>query len=135
LDEIDEKIRPLVEAMNNTGWIKTVSSCEGHPGYEYHDTAYVACFVKGSMLKKLSKILNVVSQDIEENNLLLDVDVTWVYCDEVYGSQEEAPRGYISLDMKFACFDKEFFDEGYYYDELPRLFDLITNLLLTEKEG
>ena len=29
-DEIDPKIKPLIEAMNATGAIKTVASCQGH---------------------------------------------------------------------------------------------------------
>jgi hypothetical protein len=37
--EIDEKIKPIVEAMNATGVIKTIASCQGHangmPPYVY----------------------------------------------------------------------------------------------------
>lgn len=30
MDTIEPKIRPLVEALNNTGLVRTFSSCEGH---------------------------------------------------------------------------------------------------------
>src|SRR6266542_3626138 len=30
-DALDPPIRPLVRALNNTGWVRTVFSCAGHP--------------------------------------------------------------------------------------------------------
>lgn len=42
-NEIDAGIRPLVEAMNATGCMKTISSCEGHPRKYYPPYVQFEC--------------------------------------------------------------------------------------------
>lgn len=39
--EIDEKVKPLVDAMNETGVITTVASCQGHFGGLFRRPPYV----------------------------------------------------------------------------------------------
>ncbi|CCH51951.1 hypothetical protein BN8_00910 [Fibrisoma limi BUZ 3] len=39
LDDLEPRIRPLVEALNQTGLLRTFSSCEGH--YEPHEQTLV----------------------------------------------------------------------------------------------
>jgi hypothetical protein len=38
---LDPGIAPLVRAMNATGWLTTLESCEGHPGRGDNDAPYV----------------------------------------------------------------------------------------------
>lgn len=61
--EIDEKIRPLVDAMNGTGVIQTVASCQGH---DYLLFGYSAPYV---YFKAPIRVAELIEQQLREANL------------------------------------------------------------------
>ncbi|MDT7518611.1 hypothetical protein RAE19_07810 [Rhodoferax sp. TBRC 17660] len=64
-DEIDPGIKPLVDAMNATGVIKTIASCQGHASYGmppyvyFNSTVEVAGLIERQLRK--SKIDSAIS--------------------------------------------------------------------------
>lgn len=96
--EIDKGILPLINAMNNTGWIKTASCCEGYPGCESHEWPYIAFFCKASKLSELCKTLNQLEVDDKEGFTYFDLSV--VHNDYIANNQSEAKRGWIALDLQ-----------------------------------
>lgn len=86
--KIDKDMRPLIEAMNATGWIETVSCCQGHPRSEYHQTPYVAFYCKSSKIKLLCRMLNQVERIMENTmNEYIWFDLSIVHNEEVNGCQ------------------------------------------------
>lgn len=116
-EEIDIGILPLIDAMNSTGWIKTVSCCEGHPGSKYNETPYVAFFCKSSKLSELAKIMNQITREAD----VFFNDLSWVFHDEVYGNQYDAPKGWISLDLQLTNCGETPTEEA-----KKRIFDIAT---------
>jgi hypothetical protein len=95
-DKLDKLILPLVEAMNATGWIETVSSCQGHPKSEHHQKPYIAFYCKSSMIKRLCRMLNQVETRMDE---WIWLDLFIVHSDNVNGCQEDAKRGWLALHL------------------------------------
>lgn len=97
--EIDKNILPLIKAMNGTGWIRTVSSCEGHLGAERFQRPYIAFYCKASKMKTLCRILNATSDafDDDDDSVWLELEIVWN--GEIHGCQEETPRGWIALNL------------------------------------
>jgi hypothetical protein len=106
---MDKGILSLVNSMNRTGWITTVSSCEGHGEFfPYHP--YVAFFAKATMISKLAKILNQCAIRIEECQEYLGVELVCilVYDEEVANCQTDAPDGWVAFNLAVRPYD-----EGY----------------------
>ena len=95
--EIDKGILPLIKTMNGAGWIETISCCEGHPGAEHFQQPYIAFYCKASKIKTLCSILNATSGAV---NSAAFFDLSIVFSNEVNGCQEDAPRGWIALDLQ-----------------------------------
>lgn len=96
-DRIDKGIRPLVDAMNATGWIETVSSCQGHPRDAANETPYVAFYGKASRVPELCEILNRADRAAPEGSAWLNLSI--VHGDDINGCQRDARRGWIALDL------------------------------------
>ena len=66
---VDERIRPLVEAMNGTGLIRTIASCQGHAGL--HMPPYVYFEAPVAVAASLEKALRegVIQEDSKLNRL------------------------------------------------------------------
>lgn len=95
--EIDKGILPLIKTMNGADWIETVSCCEGHPGAEHFQQPYIAFYCKASKIKTLCSILNAASEALDRAAWF---DLSIVFSNEVNGSQDDAPRGWIALDLQ-----------------------------------
>ncbi|MBU4501114.1 MAG: hypothetical protein KKA79_00865 [Nanoarchaeota archaeon] len=106
---IDEQIKPLIDIMNNSGWIKTFSSCEGHHGDEVFDEVYVGFYCKANKIKLLCKILNTIEKKLGKiptmMKLFLQFSKEWPY-----GNQVEAPEGYLALELCFWKGDNRQYD-------------------------
>ena len=50
---IDSGIRTLVRAINATGWMETISSCEGHPERDGAYSAHVELLIRTPQLEGL----------------------------------------------------------------------------------
>lgn len=100
---IDVQIEPLIKAMNSTGWMRTVSCCQGHPDSEHFDAAYVSFFCKATKVTRLCSILNTVEPECFTVFDYLSV----VYSEEIYSSQSDADPGWISLFLRFASTDED----------------------------
>ena len=55
---VDPGIKDLIDAMNGTGVIKTVSCCEGHEGHKYFPKPYIAFYIDSAQIVNLAKALN-----------------------------------------------------------------------------
>ena len=102
-DKIDHNIKTLVEAMNRTGYIETVSSCEGHYKDEIYDIPYIKFFCKASCIDDLSVILNKVYKKFDKGYLMLHV----IFDEEIGVCQLHAPKGYLCLQINFCLHDPE----------------------------
>ncbi len=63
--EIDEKIKSLVDAMNSTGAITTIASCQGHFGGIYRRPPYV-------YFKAPVEVAELIEQQLRESDLFDD---------------------------------------------------------------
>ena len=95
--EIDEKIKPLVEAMNKTGWITTIASCEGHLENQLKSEPYVAFLCKGEKGGDLCKVLKNTQKNLRKNRLPFDI-----VCDVFYQHIEFVQKnGWVPLGITF----------------------------------
>ncbi len=90
---IDPGIKPLVDAMNNSGWVITVSSCEGHDGSD----PYVAFYCRADKINLLCNIMDDVEHELFP---LVVFNCCLVHDSEVHGSQRDAPAGWVALHMQ-----------------------------------
>ena len=95
--EIDEKILPLIKAMNALPWIQTNSSCFGHENHEVHDQFYVQFFCDNSKIEELSQVLNTVDNICLEGRIPISISCQLNFNSEVAGSQADAPEGSIAF--------------------------------------
>jgi hypothetical protein len=91
--EIDPGIKGLIDAMNQTGYIQTFVSCEGH---KKDDNPYVGFACRTSQIKKLCKILNKVMKSLD---IFLELNI--ILPETVLNCQDDMPKGYLSLDLTF----------------------------------
>jgi len=98
IKKIDAGILPLINAMNSTGWMETISCCEGYPGAKFFHNPYIAFFCKTEKIDTLSKILNKAINSFKQYETpYLDLGIA--FYDDVNGCQADAPKGYISLSL------------------------------------
>ena len=113
---VDPGIKDLIDAMNGTGVIKTVSCCEGHEGHKYFPKPYIAFYIDSAQIVNLAKALNATVEYFENiySGSGIYFDASWVCDNQTHGSQDCSPKGYISLsiaiytplDIKEIVFDK-----------------------------
>lgn len=102
-ENLDLNIRPIVEAMNKTGYIETIASCEGHKGDDIYDSPYIKFFCKAGCIDALATILNNVYGKFDKGYLMLHV----IFDAEIAVCQRDAPRGYLCLQINFCLYDPE----------------------------
>ncbi len=102
-NKIDQNIKPILDAMNKTGYIETIASCEGHNGDEIYNIPYVKFFCRASSIDALSVILNKVYRKFDKGYLMLHV----IFDEEIAVCQLDAPRGYLCLQINFCLYDPE----------------------------
>ena len=100
IDEVDHNIKPIIEAMNKTGYIETISSCEGHNEDEIYDIPYVKFFCKANCINALSIILNKVYRKFDKGYLMLHI----IFDEEIAVCQLDAPTGYLCLQINFCLY-------------------------------
>lgn len=107
--DIDEQILPLVEAMNDLGWIQTLSSCQGHKDSEDFRHPYVAFFVDARHVSDLAKILDRAGSklDTEADCEPVFLEVQFAYSTDLAGCQEDAPKGWIAFNLKIEPMRRE----------------------------
>ena len=108
---IDDNILPLVQAMNETGWIRTVSSCQGHDdkGKEF-ESPHVAFFVKSDCINELAKVLDRAEKEtIDEVDAFIRCKL--VFSEEIANSQADAPDGWIAFCLDFEPLFERFTEE------------------------
>lgn len=103
LEELDHNIKPVVEAMNTTGYIETVASCEGHQDHEIYDIPYIKFFCKADRINDLALILNNVYKKFDKGYLMLHV----IFDEEIAVCQRDAPWGYLCLQINICLYDQE----------------------------
>lgn len=99
--KIDHKIMPIVKAMNKTGYMETVSSCEGHLNDEIYDLPYIRFFCKAGEVDTLAAVLNRVYKEFEQGYIMLHV----IFDEEAGVCQRDAPGGYLCLQLNFCLYD------------------------------
>lgn len=92
--DIDEGIKALIDSMNSTGWIKTISSCEGHNG----EIPYVAFYCRANRINFLTRVLDTVEHDFFP---MVMFECCLVHESEICGCQGDAPAGWMALHLKF----------------------------------
>lgn len=97
---IDRDIRPLVETMNNTGWITTVSSCAGHNGCK----PYVAMYCRMDKVNFLTRVLDIIEHDFFP---LVMFECCLIHESEIQGYQGDAPEGWLALHLRFNLLSKD----------------------------
>lgn len=95
--DVDRDVYPLLVAMNRSGWIKTVSSCQGHPGSKYFSNPYIAFHCRSGKVSRLCKILNQAERKSPDDFIWFDLSI--VHSDDVNGCQMDADRGWLALDL------------------------------------
>lgn len=101
--KIDHNIGPVVDAMNETGYIETIASCEGHIDHEIYNSPYVKFFCSTSGINALSGILNKVYRKFDEGYLILHI----IFDEEINVCQHDAPKGYLCLQINFCLYAPE----------------------------
>lgn len=103
LERVDHNIKSLVEAMNKTGYIETIASCEGHNDHEIYDIPYIKFFCRAGSINALSFVLNKVYRRFDKGYLMLHI----IFDEEVAVCQHHAPTGYLCLQINFCLYDPE----------------------------
>lgn len=99
---VDPMLRELVNVLNETGYIKTVSCCQGHGDEkDIFQDPYIALYCKASKLKKFCHVLSIVDEILEDNDIPIQFCPTLVFAESVQGCQEDAPSGWVAIDLKF----------------------------------
>lgn len=96
--KIDEEILPLIEAMNNTGFIETFSSCEGHPDSEHSKRPYVAFFCKSDNIPSICNILNDIEGGAEDYAVAFDLGI--IHEPLLIESQLDTEKGLLALHLR-----------------------------------
>jgi hypothetical protein len=97
---IDPGIKNLIAAMNKTGYLQTICSCEGHQDRE--EEPYVSFVCRATDINQLCKVLNEAEQKAaEDQGLVLTFNLSIVYDKDIINCQESIPEGYLSLDLQF----------------------------------
>ena len=101
-DDIDKKILRLVRAMNKTGWLETLFSCEGHPGDDFRKNPYVRFYCPFERIDFLSEIFSDIAFRAGEEEMELNLALVLAHDRRkfVY-SQFAAPKGFLSLEADF----------------------------------
>ena len=105
-DDIDKKILRLVRAMNKTGWIETLFSCEGHPDDDYRTTPYIMFYCKVERIDFVSEIFSDIAFKAGKEKIDINLVLMLVHDRRkfVY-SQFAAPPGFLSLIGDFKLED------------------------------
>lgn len=113
--KIDAGIRPLVDAMNATGWIETVSSCQGHSKGEFR-LPFVSFYCRQDKIRELSEILDTASEMLKEESAPFSVECNLVFETDIGNNTVNAVDGWVvfeitvkEYDYKMDEEDKEFF--------------------------
>jgi hypothetical protein len=96
---IDPGIKGLITAMNGTGYLQTICSCEGHQ--ERDETPYVSFVCRATDINQLCKVLNEAESVAENEGLVLAFILSVVHNKDIINCQESIPDGYLSLDLQF----------------------------------
>jgi tRNA(Phe) wybutosine-synthesizing methylase Tyw3 len=123
---VDEGIEKLIETMNRTGWIKTISSCEGHEGDEHHDRPYVSFACKMNKLIDLTLLIGKLEEECDVEHKIIIVDFNIVTNPFTHGSQDEMKKGWIALNLTIEILDDDFETTKIYL--FKRLIELIDSL-------
>lgn len=119
--DIDEGIKPLINAMNRIDWLITISCCEGHENKDTQRSPYVAFKCKSSKINDLCKYLGKIEKRIENDNMGVMLDLSVVFSPSVYGSQIDMKKGWVSLNLSIDM----------YWDDSPEckanLFDIMVS--------
>ncbi len=101
--EIDDSIKPLVEALNSHPLLCTWGSCEGHAASDVHDSTYVGLCVKGlDGVQVLVDVLNAVNARFESDDEPLWIDCGLNWCSDVNASTDFANSpDWISFELRF----------------------------------